>query len=265
MYCASRVFVEVTWCFVVSLSVCTSQGHVSVRVRWYSTHQAHWKEYREFCMSNWRAYTVGAHKPILAASSTTMFVQSHSESNHIKHYSFKVRWLFCQVLPIFSVKSRSILLLAIWIPIYRFYSSSFWGWAAESFGWVRNGKRPESQVGPRVVHLSSIWGFLKWGILKTMGFNTKMLWWLDDLGCPHPRKPPYDSSIAFQHYPDVKHFAYDSMLCFFPGSRCIEEMNIWSFRETSVVKLVLLPSKSIAQDVTLTYWPTAITCKHPTE
>ena len=184
MYCASRVFVEVTWCFVVSLSVCTSQGHVSVRVRWYSTHQAHWKEYREFCMSNWRAYTVGAHKPILAASSTTMFGQSHSESNHIKHYSFKVRWLFCQVLPIFSVKSRSILLLAIWIPIYRFYSSSFWGWAAESFGWVRNGKRPESQVGPRVVHLSSIWGFLKWGILKTMGFNTKMVWWLDDWGVP---------------------------------------------------------------------------------
>ena len=127
----------------------------------------------------------------------------------------------------FPVKSRSILLLAIWIPIYRFYSSSCWGWAAESFGWVRNGKRPESQVGPRVVHLSSIWGFLKWGILKTMGFNTKMLWWLDDLGCPHPRKPPYDSSIAFQHYPDVKHFAYDSMLSFLPGSRCIEEMNIW--------------------------------------
>ena len=98
------------------------------------------------------------------------------------------------MVPIFSVKSRSILLLAIWIPIYRFYSSSFWGWAAESFGWVRNGKRPESQVGPRVVHLSSIWGFLKWGILKTMGFNTKMVWWLDDWGVPI-----LGTSIWFKH------------------------------------------------------------------
>ena len=156
---------------------------------------------------------------------------------------------FARFFLFFSVKSRSILLLAIWIPIYRFYSSSCWGWAAESFGWVRNGKRPESQVGPRVVHLSSIWGFLKWGILKTMGFNTKMVWWLDDLIWGVPILGNLHMIQALPSNITLTSSTLPTTVCclFFRGQGALKRWTSDNFE-----KLVLLPSKSIAQDVTLT-------------
>ena len=56
-------------------------------------------------------------------------------------------------------------------------------------------------------------GFLKWGYPNTRGFNTKMVYFLDDLGypVPHLRKPPYIEYV----YSDT-HWWQDTLWGTFP-------------------------------------------------
>jgi hypothetical protein len=82
-----------------------------------------------------------------------------------------------------------------------------------------------------------------------MGFNTKMVWWLDDLIWGVPILGNLHMIQALPSNITLTSSTLPTTVCclFFRGQGALKRWTSDNFE-----KLVLLPSKSIAQDVTLT-------------